>query len=172
MVVDEPESVKKEPEAPKAKGSLRKAIALTVVVLLTIAATFAGGIFFGPKVGSKLRMPGYEAAEKPVPEESAPGITKALDPVVVDLVGADGVLHHIKVGIAVELESGVKAEEFDKYAPRARDASISYLRALDYEKVTKPAEFCAIREEIGDRVKKAVGEHRARRVLFTDFVVQ
>lgn len=44
MVVDEPESVKKEPEAPKAKGSLRKAIALTVVVLLTIAATFAGGI--------------------------------------------------------------------------------------------------------------------------------
>ncbi len=159
-------------ELEKSKKKPWGKIMLMLAIIATIGA-FAGGLFAGPQLGNKLKLPGYEPQKTIVRyEEPPPALTKKLDPFIVDIKDAEGDLHHIKVGIAVELKAEVKEEEFDKYIPRARDTALGFLRTLEFSKVTDPNEFDVIREELGKRVTDAVGEARANKVLFTDFVVQ
>jgi glycosyltransferase involved in cell wall biosynthesis len=59
-----------------------------------------------------------------------------------------------------------------KFAPRARDVVIEYVRALTYDEVTDHKKFEEIRKTVGERVTKALGKSMVKQVLFTDFVVQ
>lgn len=164
---------KTEQPAPEKKRKWLWFLIKAVLGLVVLLGLFAGGIFVGPKIGAKLRVPGYSVAVAPPVEEDVPiGPTHTIDPVIVDVKDSDGGLHHVKVGIAVELDKDIKEEDFEKYVPRARDAAILYLRSLSFDKVTKTDEFEGIRQELGKRVLAALGEKRAKKVLFTDFVVQ
>ena len=95
-----------------------------------------------------------------------------LAPIVVDVHAADNSLRHMKVQLVVEIPKGRTGEEFKKFVPFAREASINYLRTQDFEKLSDPKSFGTVRGELEAAVIEAVGKRLARRVLITDFVVQ
>lgn len=114
-----------------------------------------------------------EEEEAPKKKRTAPGGEIAeLAPVISDIRGQDGTLRHIKVQVAVELPKNEKAEEFKHFVPYAREATIAYLRAQEFDRLSDPKLFDTIRKEIEKEVIGAVGKAHARRVLITDFVVQ
>lgn len=153
--------------APKKGGKM-----MLIVAVVAVIGVFGGGVFAGPKLGHKLHVPGYSSQTPPADEiPPAPG-TMAIESCVVDLRVKTGELHHLKIGLVIELNKEIKEKESEQYVARARDAAISYLRSLDYEAVTQTEDFEAIRKALEQKIAKAIGEKDFRRLLFTDFVVQ
>lgn len=119
-------------------------------------------------------------AHAPIPAPGASGRRRAgvvgeiveLAPIIVDIHAHDNSLRHMKVQLAVEMQKTKTGEEFKKLVPFAREASISYLRTQDFDKLSDPKSFDTVRAEIEAAVIEAVGKNHARRVLITDFVVQ
>ena len=125
---------------------------------------------------------GEEHAEAPAPipppgpsgkrRAGAVGEIVELSPIIVDIHANDNSLRHMKVQLVVEMQKGKTGEEFKKLVPFAREASISYLRTQDFDRLSDPKSFDTVRGEIEAAVIEAVGKNHARRVLITDFVVQ
>jgi flagellar basal body-associated protein FliL len=114
-----------------------------------------------------------EAESEPAaPKGGPPAITTQFNSIVVDIRNAQGDLHHLKVGLSFELAEKFTEDDFKRWTPRGREAALTYLRTLDYESATDPKRFEAIRKELCDRVKIALGKKNIRRVLVTDFVAQ
>ena len=158
----------KSPEGDGAKPAKKKGSKLVLLVLGAVVATAtsaAAGAVLGPALTggkpTKGEPPARAAAahaatqgaqggegEGPVSEPAA------LDPIIVDVREANGEMHHLKVGIAVELGVGVPEEEFKKLIPRMRDAAISFLRGLPFDDIASPQKFDAIRNELGERMSR------------------
>jgi flagellar basal body-associated protein FliL len=121
-----------------------------------------------------------KAAEAAPPPAAANGKRHAgvvgeiveLAPIIVDVHASDNSLRHMKVQLVVEMPPTKTGEEFKKYVPFAREASISYLRTQDFDKLSDPKSFDTVRSEIEAAVIESVGKGHARRVMITDFVVQ
>jgi len=148
-----------------------------IVVVVLSAVCSAVGAAFGPTLvhGATTLIKPAQVAEGPAAEkvDEPPVETMTLDPLIVDVREGQGPLHHLKVTLAIELATKSKdEEELKKLMPRARDAAIEYTRALTFDEVTTPKLFEGIRTDLGERVAKAIGQSRVKRVLFTDFVVQ
>ncbi|MCC6216231.1 MAG: flagellar basal body-associated FliL family protein [Polyangiaceae bacterium] len=175
-------------EAPP-KGKSKLPLVLAVVLL---AGGGGAAAVFGPKLlgGGAAAAHGEEAAEPaaehdegeeegsspaagdpPGGDGHGPG-SPALEPIVVDVLAADGEVHHLKVHVTVELRGHTKPEEFARFVPRTREAVTAYLRSLTFEQVVDRAKYAEIRQEISKAVLKAAGKQRVSRVLVTDFVTQ
>jgi flagellar FliL protein len=183
--MDHPEAVE-VPNPPPAKKGGGKVLLILVTVVL-VAGAGVGGAMFGPKL---LHPPAAaatpaedeehaEASEEaeaeeatPAPAGAPPAVTTTFGPIVVDIRNGEGELHHLKVGLSFELAEKFTEDEFKRWTPRGREAAITYLRTLDYEGATDPKRFEAVRKELCDKVKAALGKKNIRRVLVTDFVAQ
>ena len=168
---------------PKARSPVAK-IAIGAVALVVIAVGSAvAGARFAPMLGG--RAAAAEAAkhddgaaesdeEDEAEEEKSEGPTEVVDSVFVDVRDdkAGGEIHHLKVGMAVEFKAKLGEEDWKKFAPRVKNAALSYLRGLRFDEVTDPTRFEAIQKELHARVRKAIGRKGVRHVLVTDFVVQ
>jgi flagellar basal body-associated protein FliL len=159
-----------EPKKP-AKSSGR--LLLIIGAVIATGGSAAAGAVLGPSLAAKAHA---QAAAAPsasaASEHGDEGELAALDPIIVDIREINGEVHHLKVGIAVELGKGVTDEEFKRQVPRIRDSAISYLRSLKFDDVSSPAKFDPIRTELGERIAHASGRAKVQRVLFTDFVAQ
>lgn len=167
-----------QPAPAKGKGGK---VLLIVVLLIVVVAVGVGGVLFGAKLQAGVKPPPRHAAaaeaeaeeeeEEPkgarLPAESAP-----LEALIVDVKGMDGEIHHLKVGLTLELGKPVPEEEMKRLSPRARDAAITYLRSLTLDDIGTPSKFEEIRKEMHERISAAMGKGRVKRVLFTDFVAQ
>jgi flagellar basal body-associated protein FliL len=181
----------------KGKGRM---VGILVALVLVLSAGAAGAVFApkllakGPSGDTAHASEGEHEDSEEAPldeekkgeeaesgeEEAAPKKRRApvvgeiaeLAPVISDIRAQDGSLRHIKVQLAAELPKGEKAEEFKRLVPFAREATIAYLRAQDFEKLSDHKAFDVIRKEIQNEVVNAVGKTHVRRVLITDFVVQ
>lgn len=163
----------KAAEPAKKKGP--KLGLLMIGAVLATGTSAAAGAVLGPALAGKSQKDAaavHGAASAQGEGEAPPGEAAALDPIIVDVREAGGEMHHLKVGLAVELGHGVTEEEFKKLVPRMRDAAISYLRGLPFDEIASPAKFDSIRSELGERIARAAGGKRVERVLFTDFVAQ
>jgi flagellar basal body-associated protein FliL len=148
-----------------------------IVIVVLSAVCSAVGAAFGPSLlhgVTSIVRPAQAAEGAPAEKADEPPVeTLTLDPLIVDVREGQGPLHHLKVTLAIELATKSKdEEEMKKLTPRARDAAIEFTRALTFDDVTTPKLFEGIRTDLGERVAKAIGKTRVKRVLFTDFVVQ
>jgi flagellar FliL protein len=143
---------------------------------LATGGSAAAGAVIGPSIAKAhapaAAAPPVASAEHGGGEEGAGETAASLDPIIVDIRESDGAMHHLKVGIAIELAKGVTDEEFKRHVPRIRDAAISYLRSLKFDEISSPSKFDPIRAELGERIGHAAGKGKVNRVLFTDFVAQ
>lgn len=174
----------------KGKGRM---VGILVALVLVLGAGAAGAVFAPRLLASK--APAKAAAEaepkeeeaaaeeKDAPaeeEEDAPkpkrraggGETVELNPIIVDSHSADGQLRHLKIQLAVELAKNKPGEEFKKLQPYVREAAIGYLRTQDFDKLSDPKNFDALRKDLQAEVFEAVGKSLVKRVLIIDFVVQ
>lgn len=159
-------------DAGKKSGGKTKIIAAVAIVAVLVAG--AAGAVVGPKLlnrGSAKKAAAHAEAA-PAASAEAIGETTEFAPIVVDTRSEDGAIHHLKVVLSVELAENVKKEEFMKYAPRAREAAITYLRSEPFEIISAPQRFEDVRKELSTRIIQAVGEKRISRVLVVDFVAQ
>lgn len=158
----------------------------TLLLVVVILAASMGGAVAGQVALARMNTPKADRTHKAEkkdskhdepeygdPAEDPPSAeTSVLEPMVVDIRSKEGELHHIKIGIAIEFRKPIHEEELKKVLPRARDAIISYIRALAYDDATNHQNFDAIRSELGERIAKALGKKNVSKVLFTEFVVQ
>jgi len=163
--MEAPEQAEALPAPPKKKS---KVLVVALVTAALVVSAAVAGIVLGPRIAAARA----QTAEKKPPAEPAIGETVPFEPVIVDTRSEDSAIHHIKVGIALELKEGVVKEEALKYMPRGREAAVSYLRGQPFEVVGSPERFEEIRKELGHRVTEAFGEKHVERVLVTDFVAQ
>jgi flagellar basal body-associated protein FliL len=166
-------SAEEVPGLPKKKGGRLWLVLCGALVIAS--ASSAAGATFGPAIKQKLLGPKPAAAAEEEEEKSHEkgGHIAPLDSVVVDVRDEGGDNHHIKVGVALELSEAVQEEEWKAdVVPRARDATIGYLRSLKYEEAAGSAKFETIRTELQERIAKAVKKPKVKRVFFVDYVVQ
>lgn len=174
----EEEEQKQGQPAPKSKKGL---IIAVVGGLLVLVGGAVGGAILAPKLlGGGADAHAAEAegtseeggetdAEAEVPEHL---VASAFDSIVIDVRSQKGEVHHLKVGLSVELKEGVKEDDFKLLAPRGRAAALSYLRTLTFEEITDPQRYTEIQKELSTRVMAAVGKKKLARVLLVDFVAQ
>lgn len=168
------------PEGEKKSAGVSRGALLFSALAVILGSVLSGGLL-APLISAKINPPpkfypgahgsgegGGEHEEK----EDEPVEVAPLDPIVVDIRDDQGVLHHLKMGVSVELAKAMPEEEIKKLMPRARDAAIEYTRALPYTEVIDNKRFGEIRKELLERVTKALGKSRVKKVNITDFVVQ
>lgn len=148
---------------------------LIILVLLAIIVSGLVGALAGlivPQVFSANAVfQGASAANEEVTEE-ANLTTHALDAIVVDLHDIEGIQHHLKTVMSIELAELVGEEAYARYLPRGRAAAVAYLRALPYETTVDGKQFGDVTQQLGERVRDAAGSGRVVRVVVTDYVVQ
>lgn len=170
-------------EKPAEHAPKKSKVGLIVGVVVALI-TLVGGSVAGAVLGPKL-LGGSEGGHAPAPAQKAGAeahgeppaapekiVSVDIPPIVVDIRDAEGRLRHLKIGMAAELGETVNVEEFKLFAPRGREASLSYLRSLTFEEVSDPKRYASIKEELSKGFTEAVGAERVHRVLLIDFVLQ
>lgn len=173
------EGAKPAEQAPK-KSKVGLIVGLVIALVTLVGGSVAGAVL-GPKLlggseghaappAAKAGADAHGAKQAPAAPEKF--VSADISPIVVDLRDADGRLRHLKVGMAAELAETANVDEFKLFAPRGREASLSYLRSLTFEEVSDPKRYALIKEELAKGFTEAVGVHRVHRVLLIDFVLQ
>lgn len=149
-------------------------VALGVMALILVGASSAAGAVVAPMLSKTAPHAEKKDAADDEPEvEEIPTVeTMTLEAIIVDIRGENGEVHHLKIGLAIELKVKVGEEEMKGFVPRARDAAITYLRSLSPSDVTSNQRYENLRKELGDRLTKAIGKKFVKGILITDFVVQ
>lgn len=154
------------------KKSPRRLVQVLVTFVLVAGAGVAGTLI-GVKFLSRPAAAQQPAPQQAESEPEGPISVMPLEPVVVDVRGKDeDDIRHLKVGLSLEFGVKVPAEEIKSRIPRARQATITYLRARDFASLTDPKRFATVSKEIGDTVTEAMGKDRVSRVVLTDYVAQ
>lgn len=167
------------PEQPPVEKSPKRRTGLLVISVLVLGAAVAGTLL-GPRLfghGAAAADSSAILGDAGTPEtgegsESEPTNPQGFAPIVVDVKNRRGEMHHMRVGITVELGEKVTKEEFERFQPRGRETAIAYLRSKSFEELTEPSEFDTVAKQLNERVIHAMGERRCSRVVITDFVAQ
>lgn len=162
-----------DPAAAAAAAAPKKASAAGGMLKLLIPAILAAGASYGGARAAAAHGPQAPAAPESVPhaDAPAPGPTVALEPFLITINDSRSKGHVLKVTVAVEFDHLAKEDALKPFAPRIRDAILSYLRALTYEEAGDGARMEKLRTDMLERCTKA-GASNAVRVLVTDFVLQ
>jgi flagellar basal body-associated protein FliL len=165
-------------EQPVVEKSRKRLLGVLVTSVLIIGAGVAGTVL-GPRLlGHQGDGADAESSaeahedEPPDPESDKPPNPVAFQPIIVDVRDRQAQMHHMKVGITVEVRDGVTKEDFEKLMPRGRESAISYLRAKTFDDLTEPSQFELVTKELNERITKAMGERHVQRIVITDFVAQ
>jgi len=161
-----------ETPAATAAAAPPKSSAVGGILRLLVPAMLAAGASYGGARAAAAHGP-----QPPVQQEAhhaetpAPGPTVALEPFLITVTDTKGKGHVMKVSVAVEFDHLAKEEALKPFAPRIRDAVLTYLRALSFEEAGDGTRMEKMRSEMLERCTKA-GASSAVRVLVTDFVLQ
>lgn len=79
---------------------------------------------------------------------------------------------YLRIGLAIVLQEGVLAEEFEAESAIAKDIAVQYLSARTSEELRSTEGRQAAKDELSQLVRDAYGEDRVVRVLFTALVMQ
>jgi flagellar basal body-associated protein FliL len=157
--------------APAKKGG-SKVVVIVLTSVLVVGAAVAGTVL-GPRfLGAQVAAAAAHPAESPKDSSGPAGEVLNFQAIVVDIHDKEGVIHHLKVGVAIELAPEKTEADLKNYMPRGREAAIAYLRARDWDDVTSSKLFEGIKKDLSERVIQSIGKERVSRVLVTDFVAQ
>ncbi len=149
-----------------------KSSAVGGLMKLIVPAILAAGASYGGARAAAAHGPQAPAQQEVHHAETpAPGPTVAFEPFLITVNDAKNKGHVMKVTVAVEFDHLAKEEALKPFAPRIRDAILSYLRALTYEEAGDGSRMEKLRADLLERCAKA-GASSAVRVLVTDFVLQ
>jgi len=148
--------------AKSGKGKLLPIVG-GVVVLLGGGAGFAwwkGLLFHDAKASAK-----EEAKE----EKAVAGAIVPLDPFIANLADEDG-KRYLKATLQVEFFTGKEPEDFK--LPQVRDLLLTLFSSKQFAEIRTPEGKAVLREEIINRLNRAMHKDVVKTVYFTEFIVQ
>lgn len=161
------ESAQAEPqEAKKGKSKLL----LVLVVILVLVGGGAGAAWY---LGLLSGGGGHAEAREEEHHEKKPavGALQALDPFIANLADEDG-KRYLKATLQVEFfESHVPAD-FNARLPHMRDLLLTLFSSKLFDEIRTPQGKALLREEIINRMNRALGKDLVKAVYFTEFIVQ
>lgn len=176
MAEEETKTEKQEEEKPKKKGGILKLLIFAIVGLILLAG---GGGFaaytlgLGPFADANQVKGKIAAEEKKKEQATKPGMGPVfpMETFIVNLVSDKGD-RYLKVTMNVELTSDKTLEEVTTRSPQLRDAIIILLSSKTFEDIVKIEGKQNLKREILARVNSFISDGEAKRVYFTEFVVQ
>jgi flagellar protein FliL len=104
--------------------------------------------------------------------EAAPveGEILELPELVINL--ADEQTRYARIGLALVLEAGVVAKDFEAESAIAKDVALSYLSSFTFAQLRDHATKEEAKAELSRRIRTAYGEDKVVRVLWTVLVMQ
>ncbi len=153
-------------EAPKkSKGKLLLLVGGAVLVL---AGGGAVSWFLGvlPHGGASA-----EAKEEAKAEKPAVGALLALDPFIANLGDEDG-KRYLKATLQVEFFDSHVPDEFNARLPQVRDLLLTLFTSKLFAEIRTPQGKAVLRNEIINRMNRALNKDVVKAVFFTEFIVQ
>jgi flagellar FliL protein len=117
----------------------------------------------------------------PPPEEGMEDEMAEVEPVEGEIVEMDELILNIgegeqegylRIGLALVLEEGLVAKDFEAELPIAKDVAIQYLSARSPEELRSTGGKNAAKDELSALLREAYGGEKVVRVLFTSLVMQ
>ena len=159
------ESPQAEVQAPPKKG--RGKLLLVGGAFLVLvgggagAAWFLGFLPYGSNAEAK-------AAKE---QEPAVGALLPLDPFVANLADEDG-KRYLKATLQLEFVGAQVPEEFSTRSPQIRDLVLTLLTSKLFSEIRTPQGKALLRDEIINRMNRALNKDLVKAVYFTEFLVQ
>jgi flagellar basal body-associated protein FliL len=156
-----------EAKPAKVKGPSKLPLLLTVVNLAATGFLVFRSLTVVPHAAPADGHGGAHAkAEKPVP-----GPVVTLDPFVVNLRD-EGSSRYLKTSFEVELDKAETLPELEAQKRAVRDTVLRYLSNLTVADTLGEEAKDKITAGIMARINKELGEGKAKKLYFTDFVIQ
>ena len=162
---------------------MKKIILIAVALLLLGGGGFAAYMFLGGKSAEASIDPTQKVEDDKVAEEGqkkseedAKVAFVKMDPLVLPVVGKDGVVQIINISITLEVEDAEKAKEVEKFAPRLKDAYIQDMYGALSSKTAMSDEGViqvnAVKERLNKVTIKVMGEESGVRNVLLQAVQQ
>ena len=158
-------AAKADEAAPAAKGGSKLIpIVGAVVVLLGGGAGFA---WWKGLLGQERPAEAKETAAKE--DKPTVGAIVPLDPFIANLADEDG-KRYLKATLQVEFYTAKEPEEFK--TPQVRDLLLTLFSSKQFSEIRSPEGKAVLREEIINRLNRAMHRDVVKQVYFTEFIVQ
>ena len=166
------ESAQAEAPAPapapaEAKGGKGKMLVMVAGGVLVLALGGGAAWFLGLLPHERKA----EAKEEAKEAEPAVGALHALEPFIANLADEDG-KRYLKTTLEVEFFQARVPEEFNARLPQIRDLLLTLFTSKMFSEIRTPAGKAVLRDEIVNRLNRAMGKDLVKAVYFTDFIVQ
>ena len=150
-------------------GGGKKKLIMGVVVVAAL-----GGVY-----NFVLKSPAAEDAEGEMPEE-IPAEVEIVEGEIVELeemilnIGGEGDedTGYLRIGLALVLEEGTLAADFEAESAIAIDVAIGYLSSLSDDQLRTAEGRQEAKDELSTMIREAYGDAKVVRVLFTALVMQ
>ena len=159
MVEEEKEDELEEKKPKKGKKSIIKWIVVFFGVVILGAAGFAGWMYYS---GSK------KAGDEQIVQKS--GIW-SMGSLIVNLMDDNGE-RYLKVTIQIEVSSQDCVPELDLLKPKVTDSILGLLSSKSYKEIAGFQGKQRLKDEIIVRLNGYLTKGQARRVYFTEFLIQ
>jgi flagellar protein FliL len=157
---------KKDDEPDEKPGGKKKGKKKLLAVLVLVVGLGGGAYKFVLAPAPAADAEAIED-EAPPPEE---GEILELPEVVINLANPE--TRYARVGLALVLEKGVGAKDFQAESAIAKDVVLSYLTAFTVEQLRDPAIKAQVKDELSRQIRQAYGDAKVVRVLWTVLVMQ
>ncbi|HZP30856.1 MAG TPA: flagellar basal body-associated FliL family protein [Acidimicrobiia bacterium] len=160
------ESAQPEAQPAPEKSGGRGKLVIVLVVVLVLAGGAGAAWWFG-------LLPGRRAEAKQEVKEPEPkvGALLPLDPFIANLADEDG-KRYLKATIQLEFFSSKVPEEFTARNAQVRDLLLTLFTSKQYVEIRTPQGKSVLRDEIINRVNRALNHDVVKAVYFTEFIVQ
>ncbi len=162
-MADEEKEEKKEKEPKKGKGSALKWILILLLVIILGGGGFAGFKYY------QLNLSGSEGkAAKEVVE--VPGLW-SMGSQIVNLMDNNGE-RYLKATIEIEVSNQESIAELDLLKPKVLDSILGLLSSKSYREIAGFEGKQRLKDEVVVRINGHITKGQARRVYFTEFLIQ
>ena len=163
------EGAQAQPEGAKQGKSKLPLILIVVLVLVGGGAGAAWylGLLSGGGHDAEAREEEHQQHEK----APAVGALLPLDPFIANLADEEG-RRYLKATVQVEFFEAHVPGDFGARLPQMRDLLLTLLSSKLFEEIRTPQGKALLREEIINRMNRAIGKDLVKAVYFTEFIVQ
>lgn len=163
MIEEEKEEESKEEEPKKGKKSIIKWIVVISVVAILGAGGFAGWKYYKTHLSDSKKADSEQIVQKPA--------IWPMGSLIVNLMDTGG-KRYLKATIKIEVSNQDCIPELDLLKPRVIDSILSLLSSKSHEEIACLAGKQRLRDEIIVRLNAHLTKGKARRVYFTEFLIQ
>lgn len=161
------ESAQAEPQ--EAKKGKSKLLVILLVVLVLVGGGAGAAWYFGLLFGGGRRAEAREEEEHEKPP--AVGALLPVDPFIANLADEEG-KRYLKATLQVEFFAAHVPPDFNARLPQMRDLMLTLFSSKLFDEIRTPQGKALLREEIINRMNRAIGKDIVKAVYFTEFIVQ